>query len=91
MAATRTAAITVREGSDRMLVGYADWEAWRRERGQPSLPSPRLVPAGAVFCAMCWGSGRIHEAAANGEGLIPVACATCDGWGTVSAPLPVTA
>jgi hypothetical protein len=39
---------------------------------------------------MCWGSGRIHEPAANGEGLIPVACAVCDGWGTVGAPLPVT-
>jgi hypothetical protein len=84
MPATRTAAITVLEGSDQMLVGYPGWHAWRRERERPPLPPVPLVPACSASCAVCWGNGRIFEQAANGEGLIPVSCESCDGWGTVS-------
>lgn len=83
MPAARTAAITVLECVDPMLVGYPGWHEWRRERIRPALPPP-LVPAGAASCAACWGNGRIFEQAGNREGLIPVVCSGCDGWGTVS-------
>lgn len=84
MATDRIAAITVLEGLSPVLVGYAGWHEWRRERVRPALPEPPLVPAGAASCAMCWSNGHIYEQAGNGEGLIPVVCSGCNGWGTVS-------
>lgn len=83
MPSSRTAAITVIEGSHHLLVGYPDWDAWRRERSGGALPQAPLVPANSASCAMCWGNGRILEEAGNGEGLIPVVCEHCDGWGLV--------
>ena len=66
----------VREGRPRWPITYRDWPDWRRRH------------AGALvqdFCASCWGQGRIMAPAANGEGLIPVRCATCAGAGGVAA------
>jgi hypothetical protein len=45
-------------------------------------PAPPL-PAAVVFCAICWGQSRILSPAANGEGVIPVVCAHCEGDGAV--------
>lgn len=53
---------------------------------QPDPPGTvidRAPITGTSFCALCWGAGRILGPAANGEGLIPVACAHCGGTGTV--------
>lgn len=48
--------------------------------GRPErVPSP----GGTTFCALCWGAGAIHRPAANGEGLVPVACDHCGGTGRV--------
>ncbi len=57
----------------------------RSTHAGPALPGsdhgPSRRPAG-TFCAACWGAGRILTDAPNGEGLIPVRCAACDGRGT---------
>lgn len=46
--------------------------------------SPHAAPrAATTFCAVCWGVGHIRRPAANGEGLIPVACGYCAGTGMV--------
>jgi len=73
---------TVTESSLRgWPVAYRDRAEWRRSR-EPAPPPP----APAQFCAMCWGQGRVLRAAANGEGHVPVACATCGGSGSVPGP-----
>jgi hypothetical protein len=67
-----------------LLVAYENWDSWRDERRAVSTqPPPPLVPQGVSFCAQCWGQGRIHRPARNGEGLIPTACGTCGGTGLV--------
>ena len=77
--------IIVSEGSAPVLVRYTTWREWRSERTRQPLPPAPLAPAGVCFCGMCWGAGRIHEPARNGEGLIPVRCAACAGAGVVGA------
>jgi len=56
---------------------YDDWTEWRDERARTETPAP----VGGTFCALCWGAGAILEAAANGEGLITIACDRCGGMG----------
>ncbi|MFN8123770.1 MAG: hypothetical protein U0237_15230 [Thermoleophilia bacterium] len=57
----------------------------RRHRSPvvPPAPPPRRPVPATSFCAMCWGAGRIHVQARNGEGLVPVTCRACGGGGTV--------
>jgi hypothetical protein len=71
--------LKVREGDSRVSVAYESWTDWRARKGIDSA----TAPLGSCFCAICWGAGRVFEAAMNGEGLIPVACATCCGTGAV--------
>lgn len=55
--------------------------------GIPPVVAARVVVRAARIapCSTCWGQGRYLEPAANGEGLVPVACETClgtgSGWG----------
>jgi hypothetical protein len=75
--------LTVTHQGELMLpVTYRTWAEWRRDR-RDAAPVP---PAATHhFCGPCWGQGRIASPARNGEGLVPVACATCDGTGRVPA------
>ena len=75
-------AAIVTEGRSAILVRYDDWAHWRIARVGAATRYP-LLAEGTCFCACCWGQGRILTPAANGEGLIPVACATCEGLGAV--------
>ena len=77
--------LTIAEGHPAAVpVFYESWEDWRSERqSQEALPPAPLVPAGVVFCAMCWGAGRVLAPARNGEGLVPSDCGHCDGLGVV--------
>lgn len=69
-------------GPDRIPIAYPSWHAWRADRRESQLaPPPTTRHHSAGFCAMCWGQGRIWSPARNGEGLIPVACRSCDGQG----------
>ncbi len=78
-------AAIVLEGLERVPVRYEGWSEWRLELLTPLAPPPLIAP-GTGFCAMCWGSGRIHFEAANGEGLVPERCLTCRGSGVVRLP-----
>lgn len=64
---------------DQFPVMYDDWDHWRRYRGIADMPELSLPPAS--FCGLCWGQGRIHEAARNGEGYVPRECEACHGSG----------
>jgi hypothetical protein len=75
-------AAIVSEGRSAILVRYDDWAHWRIAQGGGVTPFP-LLAEGTCFCAGCWGQGRILTPAANGEGLIPLACPTCMGLGIV--------
>ena len=75
-------AAIVAEGIERVLVRYDDWTAWREDVAQRAGPPPLIAPD-THSCGMCWGSGRIHEAAPNGEGLVPRVCDCCGGGGLV--------
>lgn len=67
-----------------LLVAYTSWVDWREDRRREVAPPPApLLPAGRGFCAVCWGQGRIHAPARNGEGLVPSPCRTCGGTGIV--------
>lgn len=67
-----------------LLVAWTSWVDWREERRrETAVPPAPLVPEGVSFCAACWGQGRIHSPARNGEGLVPVRCGTCGGSGMV--------
>jgi len=83
-------AAIVLEGMERIPVRYEDWDAWRAELAEPGLPVPLIAP-GTRSCAICWGSGRVHEQARNGEGLVPRACWGCGGGGLVRSARGVTA
>ena len=65
-------------------VAYRSWMDWREDRQRATCYDPvPLVPIGVSFCASCWGQGRTWSQARNGEGLVPVTCAGCDGEGVV--------
>lgn len=67
-----------------LLVAWPTWGDWREDRRRDAEVEPvPLIPAGVSFCASCWGQGRIHRQARNGEGLVPTACGTCGGTGLV--------
>jgi hypothetical protein len=72
----------VNEGAPPLPVVYASCDAWRLAKRTALDPAPPL-PAAVVFCAICWGQSRILSPAANGEGVIPVVCAHCEGDGAV--------
>ena len=74
----------VLEGKERVPVRYDDWGAWREELTAPDAAAPLVVP-GTRSCALCWGAGRIHHQARNGEGLVPAPCRACGGGGLVIA------
>jgi hypothetical protein len=76
-------AAIVLEGSPPIPVRYETWTEWREMRPATALPPLPLIPAGARSCATCWGAGRIHEPAPNGEGLVPRRCGGCLGSGLV--------
>lgn len=68
-----------------LLVAYESWNAWRLERRRVADMEPApLCPADTSFCAACWGQAEIYAPARNGEGLVPVACTTCDGTRVVA-------
>jgi hypothetical protein len=77
-------AAIVLEGAERVPVRYADWDAWRDDLAATEPGVPLIMP-GTRSCALCWGSGRIHRQAANGEGLVPSVCEDCGGGGLVLA------
>jgi len=77
-------AAIVLEGRKRVPVRYSDWGAWRDELAALDAPIP-LVPPGTRSCALCWGAGRVHHQARNGEGLVPSPCPDCGGGGLVPA------
>lgn len=77
--------VVMHEGRPPVPVRYDSWAEWRRYQAEEPQ-SVLLVPAHTVFCALCWGNGRVLEPARNGEGLVPVACAHCAGFGLVRAP-----
>lgn len=77
-------AVTERDG---MRVAYPNWDEWRIDRRAAATREPApIVASNTSFCAACWGQGRIWTAARNGEGLIPVRCAACDGECVVPNP-----
>jgi hypothetical protein len=69
-------------GSSPIPVRYENWEAWRADVNQPLPPAP-LVASVTASCSLCWGQGRLWEAAHNGEGLVPQDCPVCAGSGLV--------
>jgi hypothetical protein len=73
--------MTINEGEPRTAVAYDSWSDWRTRQGID--PGALSAPLGSCFCAICWGAGRVFEPARNGEGLIPTACPTCCGTGSV--------
>jgi hypothetical protein len=75
-------AAIVLEGAERIPVRYEDWGEWRTELAVTAKRLPLIAP-GTCFCAMCWGAGRVLRQAANGEGLVPLRCATCAGSGVI--------
>lgn len=75
-------AAIVSEGRSAILVRYDDWAHWRIARVGGVTRYP-LLAEGTCFCADCWGQGWILTPAANGEGLIPLACSTCGALGMV--------
>ena len=77
----------IQEGSPPLPVVYGTWLEWR-DTQRHALRPPPLMPDRAEFCALCWGQGRIHEAAGNGEGLIPTPCPGCEGAGVVARRAP---
>jgi hypothetical protein len=75
-------ATIVLAGSPPMLVRYESWDAWRADVLHPLPPAPLIAP-GTGSCPLCWGQGRLWEAARNGEGLVPHDCSPCTGSGLV--------
>lgn len=80
--------LIVREGQPPIGVIYESWDHWQRERRRDlhesrARMSAPLAQAGMHSCPTCWGARRIHTPAANGEGLIPVPCASCGATGLV--------
>lgn len=69
-------------GTPPVPVRYGSWDAWREDVRTP-LPPLRVIAPETVSCALCWGQGRIWEAAPNGEGLVPHGCWECGGSGLV--------
>ncbi len=66
-------AAIVLAGSPPIPVRYESWEAWRADVAEPPPAAP-LVAAATASYALCWGQGRLWEAARNGQGLIPHDC-----------------
>lgn len=77
--------LVIRE--DRIPVVFRSWGEWRSHRRTRPQPVAGASPAVArpQFCALCWGNGQILREAGNGEGLVPVTCATCHGRGHTPA------